>query len=117
MLTATWPPLITRAQSCWSIYHIYRPPLDVRVLFPSICQLLRRHSNTMAPLTMQLLRLVAAATVATASTISKDVVIIGGGASGSYAGIRLKEDFGKDIALIETENRLVRCHTFVRAKH
>lgn len=45
--------------------------------------------------------------MATAATVSKDVVIIGGGASGSYAGIRLKEDFGKDIALIEMEDRLV----------
>jgi hypothetical protein len=40
--------------------------------------------------------------------IDKDVVIIGGGASGSHAAVRLREDFGKSIVLIEKQNRLVR---------
>lgn len=38
--------------------------------------------------------------------IEKDVVIIGGGASGTYAAVRLREDFNKSIALIEPKNRL-----------
>jgi len=46
------------------------------------------------------------ASIAT-SIITKDVAIIGGGASGAYAAIRLKEDFGKSIVLIEKEAELV----------
>jgi hypothetical protein len=40
-------------------------------------------------------------------TLSRDVVIIGGGASGSYAAVRIRDDFGKTIALIEKEDILV----------
>jgi ribulose 1,5-bisphosphate synthetase/thiazole synthase len=38
----------------------------------------------------------------------KDVVIVGGGASGAYAGVRLRDDFGKSVAIVEMQNRLVR---------
>jgi len=39
--------------------------------------------------------------------IIRDVAVIGGGASGAYAAVRLKEDFGKSIVLVEKANRLV----------
>ncbi|KAJ6023567.1 uncharacterized protein N7446_013932 [Penicillium canescens] len=39
-------------------------------------------------------------------TISKDVVVVGGGAAGAYAAVRLREDYGKSIALVEREARL-----------
>lgn len=39
--------------------------------------------------------------------LSKDVVIIGGGASGSYAAVRLRDDYGKSIALVEKQDKLV----------
>ncbi|KAJ6437309.1 FAD dependent oxidoreductase [Purpureocillium lavendulum] len=45
---------------------------------------------------------------ATEQVIFKDVAIIGGGASGSYAAVRIREDFGKSVALIEKKDRLVR---------
>ncbi|KAJ6033806.1 hypothetical protein N7444_011577 [Penicillium canescens] len=38
--------------------------------------------------------------------ISKDVVVVGGGAAGAYAAVRLREDYGKSIALVEKEARL-----------
>jgi hypothetical protein len=38
----------------------------------------------------------------------RDVVVIGGGASGAYAAVRLRDDFDKSIALIEKQNILVR---------
>jgi len=40
--------------------------------------------------------------------IVKDVAIVGGGASGAHAAVRLREDFGKSIVLIEKKGRLVR---------
>ncbi|OAQ82255.1 FAD dependent oxidoreductase [Purpureocillium lilacinum] len=39
-------------------------------------------------------------------SLVKDVVIVGGGSSGSYAAVRLREDYGKSIALIERESIL-----------
>lgn len=39
--------------------------------------------------------------------IAKDIVIVGGGASGAYAAFRLREDYGKSIALIEKQGALV----------
>lgn len=42
------------------------------------------------------------------SAIDIDVAIIGGGASGAYAAVRLREDFGKSIAVVEKEDRLVK---------
>lgn len=40
--------------------------------------------------------------------IHRDVVVIGGGASGAYAAVRLRDDFNKSIALIEKQDILVR---------
>ena len=39
--------------------------------------------------------------------INRDVVIIGGGASGAYAAVRLRDDYGKSIALVEMREGLV----------
>lgn len=40
--------------------------------------------------------------------INRDVVIVGGGASGAYAAVRLRDDYGKSIALVEIREGLVR---------
>jgi hypothetical protein len=57
----------------------------------------------------------AAATVVAGSwfpeIIVKDVAVIGGGASGSYAAIRLKEDYKKSVVVIEKAKRMVRSPT------
>jgi ribulose 1,5-bisphosphate synthetase/thiazole synthase len=62
-------------------------------------------------LTTRVLSLLAVASVVAATsipqTLVKDVVIIGGGASGVHAAIRLRDDFGKSIALIEKQEILV----------
>lgn len=48
------------------------------------------------------------------NVLSKDVVIIGGGASGSYAAVRLRDDYGKNIALVEMNDKLVsKFHTTI----
>ncbi|KAK3933875.1 hypothetical protein QBC46DRAFT_359403 [Diplogelasinospora grovesii] len=39
-------------------------------------------------------------------TITKDVVILGGGASGAYNAVRLREDFGKSIVLVEKKDHI-----------
>jgi hypothetical protein len=39
--------------------------------------------------------------------VNTDVVILGGGASGTYAAVRLREDYGKKVLLIEMEAVLV----------
>lgn len=63
------------------------------------------------PLTTRVLNLLAAASVVAAAnipqTLIRDVVIIGGGASGVHAAIRLRDDFHKSIALIEKQEILV----------
>lgn len=41
-------------------------------------------------------------------TIARDVAIIGGGAAGAHAAVRLREDFGKSVVVVEKQNRLVR---------
>ncbi|PVI02555.1 hypothetical protein DM02DRAFT_670413 [Periconia macrospinosa] len=41
-----------------------------------------------------------------AQIIERDVVIIGGGASGTYAAVRLREDLNTSIVVIEPKNRL-----------
>lgn len=46
------------------------------------------------------------------NVLFKDVVIVGGGASGSYAAVRLREDFGKSITLVEKDEILVRPHWY-----
>ncbi|GAM42415.1 hypothetical protein TCE0_044f16374 [Talaromyces pinophilus] len=38
--------------------------------------------------------------------INRDVVIVGGGASGAYAAVRLRDDYGKSIALVEIREGL-----------
>lgn len=51
------------------------------------------------------------------AVITKDIIIIGGGASGAHAAVRLREDLDQDIILIEKEPILVRrycCHVDVR---
>jgi heterodisulfide reductase subunit A-like polyferredoxin len=40
-------------------------------------------------------------------TIQKDVVIIGGGASGAHAAVRLREDFKKSVVVVERQSLLV----------
>jgi flavin-dependent dehydrogenase len=45
-----------------------------------------------------------------AETIDTDVVIIGGGASGTYAAVRLRDDYGVRVTVIEEKNQLVSCH-------
>ncbi|KAF5978849.1 hypothetical protein FBULB1_5996 [Fusarium bulbicola] len=39
-------------------------------------------------------------------TIEVDVAIVGGGATGAYAAVRLREDYGKKVVVIEKQNRL-----------
>jgi len=39
--------------------------------------------------------------------IHRDVAIVGGGASGAHAAVRLREDFGKSVVVIEKQSRLV----------
>ncbi|KAB8261693.1 hypothetical protein BDV32DRAFT_33025 [Aspergillus pseudonomiae] len=40
------------------------------------------------------------------NVLYKDVVVVGGGASGAYAAVRIRDDFGKSIALIEKQDIL-----------
>lgn len=67
--------------------------------------------STMVRLLVCSLNLVAAIH-ALPDVLFKDVVIVGGGASGSYAAVRLREDFGKSITLVEKDEVLVRPHRY-----
>lgn len=59
-------------------------------------------------LSKSLLGLAAASQLVSASrVIHKDVVVVGGGASGAYAAVRIRNDFHKSIALIEKQDILV----------
>jgi len=39
--------------------------------------------------------------------VTKDVLILGGGASGAYAAVRLREDFKKSVVVVEKRDHLV----------
>jgi heterodisulfide reductase subunit A-like polyferredoxin len=39
--------------------------------------------------------------------VQKDIVIVGGGAAGSHAAVRLREDYNKSVIVIEQEPILV----------
>lgn len=43
-----------------------------------------------------------------ADPLDVDVCIVGGGATGAYAAVRLREDFNKTVVVIEKADRLVR---------
>jgi heterodisulfide reductase subunit A-like polyferredoxin len=51
--------------------------------------------------------------------ITTDVAILGGGVSGAYAAVRLREDYGKKVVVIEKQSRLVRRskHTMPKPNH
>jgi len=51
--------------------------------------------------------LIAFAVAAAPRTIYKDVAILGGGASGAHAAVRLREDFNKSIIIVEAQYNLV----------
>ncbi|GKT89273.1 LOW QUALITY PROTEIN: amine oxidase [Colletotrichum tofieldiae] len=55
---------------------------------------------------LPLVAAVAISDSAAAKTIHKDVVILGGGASGSHAAVRLREDFNKTVIVVEKQNRI-----------
>lgn len=65
----------------------------------------------MAPISRQAIGLVAALCAAYAAAddkvLHKDVVIVGGGATGAHAAFRLREDMNKSIALVEKQAILV----------
>lgn len=42
-----------------------------------------------------------------ADIIEKDVAIIGGGASGTHTAVRLREDYGVSVVVVESEDHLV----------
>ncbi|KAF6816735.1 amine oxidase [Colletotrichum musicola] len=43
---------------------------------------------------------------AASTVIDRDVVILGGGASGAHAAVRLREDYNKSVVVVEKQNRL-----------
>lgn len=46
-----------------------------------------------------------------------DVLIVGGGATGAYAAVRLREDFNKTVLVVEKANRLVSTMSLGRIRH
>ena len=48
------------------------------------------------------------ATFAAQDVITKDVVIIGGGSSGTYGAVRLREDYNVSVIVVEKDDHLVR---------
>lgn len=56
------------------------------------------------------LSLTATATIsdcAASIVIERDVVILGGGASGAHTAVRLREDYNKSVVIVEKQNHLV----------
>lgn len=49
-----------------------------------------------------------AAAFAPNDIIERDVVIIGGGAAGAHAAVKLRQEYGKTVLVIEKEDMLVR---------
>lgn len=47
------------------------------------------------------------ATAAPSKPVEKDVIVVGGGASGAHAAVRLRDDYGLSVALIEKQDILV----------
>lgn len=50
---------------------------------------------------------VCTATAAPSKPVKKDVIVVGGGASGAHAAVRLRDDYGLSVALIEKQDILV----------
>lgn len=48
------------------------------------------------------------ALIAVAQAIDVDVAVVGGGGSGGYAAVQLRENYGKKIVVIEKQKQLVR---------
>lgn len=94
------------------LLQILRDSLQAHTLF-SLQKLLLYQPSAMSSLKPASLWLMMA--FATGQTIGfqlpdvlvKDIVIIGGGASGAYASVRLRDDFGKSVAIVEMQDRLV----------
>lgn len=66
--------------------------------------------STAIKLLVVLFALVGAATIPESAAdfiIKKDVVILGGGASGAHAADRLREDYGKSVVIVEKQSNLV----------
>lgn len=77
---------------------------------PSFLATLRPRASNMFfnKITVAALATAAAAAQAASSAIDADVVVVGGGTSGAYAAVRLSQDFGKKVLVVEKESVLVR---------
>lgn len=83
-------------------------PLRSNKTIPFIMAVHRCNSLLSAALFMTCVCFVFSETPSThVRTIIKDVVILGGGPSGSFAAVRLREDFGKSVIIVEQKDRLV----------
>ena len=67
-----------------------------------------RNKMTLAKLFLFAVAAAADAVLGANAAMDTDIAIIGGGGSGTYAAVRLREDFGKKIVVVEKQNRLVR---------